>query len=68
MRFLFIYPDIGGIFPNFSPAIEVLSACLKEAGNEVEVIHVNDKFTPPKQELILEKVLLGKTEYTFAIV
>ena len=57
MRFLFIYPDIGGIFPNFSPAIEVLSACLKEAGNEVEVIHVNDKFTPPKQELILEKVL-----------
>jgi len=43
---MFIYPDVGGIYPNYSPAIETLSACLKEAGNDVSLIHVNEKFCP----------------------
>lgn len=56
MRFLFIYPDTGGLYPNFSPAVETLSACLKAAGNEVGLVHINEHFTPPDQDLIFREV------------
>ena len=43
MRMLFIYPDVGSSRLNYSPAIEILSACLKQAGNEVFLLHINDE-------------------------
>lgn len=46
MKMLFIYPDLGGNI-TFSPAIEVLSACLKADGNDVELIHLNEKHAIP---------------------
>ena len=42
MKMLFIYPDVGGRNLNFSPAIEILSAYLKERDAEVSLIHLNN--------------------------
>lgn len=42
MKFMFIYPDIGGRNLNFSPAIEILSSYLKKNDIEVELIHLNN--------------------------
>lgn len=43
MKFLFIYPDVGGRSLNFSPAIEILSSYLKQQGVDVSLIHLNDE-------------------------
>lgn len=71
MKMLFIYPDIGGNI-TFSPAIEVLSACLKEDGNDVELIHIHEKYgVPIDHNIIFSKVkdinpdVIGVTATTF---
>jgi len=72
MKMLFIYPDIGGSSISFSPAIEILSACLKEDGNDVELIHIHEKYgVPMDHNIIFSKVmdvnpdLIGITATTF---
>jgi len=71
MKMLFIYPDIGGNI-NFSPAIQILSACLKKDGNEVELLHINDKYgIPVDHDIIFSKVcdinpdIIGLTTTTY---
>jgi radical SAM superfamily enzyme YgiQ (UPF0313 family) len=44
MKILFIYPDVVTKMINFCPAIHVLSAVLKKAGCEVEMLHINNDY------------------------
>lgn len=71
MKMLFIYPDIGGNI-NFSPAIQILTACLKKAGNDVDLIHIHEKHgVPVDHDVIFSKVMeinpdiIGVTTTTF---
>ncbi|MEI6579185.1 MAG: radical SAM protein [Eubacteriales bacterium] len=72
MKMLFIYPDVGASSMTFSPAIEILSACLKENGNDVELIHIHEKYgVPVDHDIIFSKVndinpdIIGITATTF---
>jgi radical SAM superfamily enzyme YgiQ (UPF0313 family) len=52
---LFIYPDLSTDIINFSPAIQLLSAVLKQEGCDVNAIHINNEFgTAYDKETILE--------------
>jgi len=71
MKMLFVYPDVGSSRLNYSPAIEILSACLKQAGNEVFLLHINDENAVSSDpDVIYKKVaeinpdLLGFTSLT----
>lgn len=56
-KMLFIYPDSGGFTISFSPAIEILSAFLKQNGISVELIHIhNTQATPYDLPKITDKV------------
>lgn len=41
MKIMFIYPDTGGRSLNYSPAIEILSAYLKQYGVRVGLVHLS---------------------------
>jgi len=55
-KFLFVYPDIGTSTANFSPAIQLLSAILKDKGLDVSLVHINDAFVPDDNDAILASI------------
>jgi len=72
MKMLFIYPDNSGAGMNFSPAIQILSACLKKDGNDVELIHINNNHGVPIDHDIIFSIvkdinpdIIGVTATTF---
>jgi anaerobic magnesium-protoporphyrin IX monomethyl ester cyclase len=71
LKMLFIYPDIGGNI-NFSPAIQILTACIKQDGNDAQLLHIHDKYgMPVDHETIFSKVkeinpdIIGVTATSF---
>lgn len=56
MRILFIYPNMFSPIAH-SPALQVISAVLKDKGHQVGIVHINNEYAvPDKDEVILEKV------------
>ena len=53
MKMLFVYPDIGAGGMNFSPAIEILSAVLKQNGVKTDLFHIHAR---SQEEVDFDKI------------